>query len=358
VDRPTVEVYERVARDYAARRSPTLARVAEEFARAVRRGRPRVDLGCGAGRYTALVGAGGPVVALDAAMGMLALVDSPARVCGDLEALPFRSGAFSGAWANVAYQHVAPRQRLPAALAHLHSVLAVGAPAMVSLFTGDGDGPLEGDEFPGRRFVRWPAEDVRPLFEAAGFGISSIERAGSAPVVQVHATRLRTLPDVAGPAMRLFVCGLNPSLYAADAGVPYARRGNRFWPAALAAGIVSRDRDPWHALTAHGVGFTDLVKRPTAGAAGLSAEEYRAGAARLAWTVRLLRPALVLFVGLTGYRSAVDPAAVPGPQAAPFAGAPAHVMPSTSGINAHARLADLVGHIEEAKLRAATDRRG
>ena len=34
------------------------------------------------------------------------------------------------------------------------------------------------------------------------------------------------------------MCGLNPSLYAADAGVGFARPGNRFWPAALAAGIV------------------------------------------------------------------------------------------------------------------------
>ena len=63
--------------------------------------------------------------------------------------------------------------------------------------------------------------------------------------------------------MRLLVCGLNPSIYSADAGVGYARPGNRFWPAAIAAGLVTEDRDPRHALSHHGVGITDLVKRAT-----------------------------------------------------------------------------------------------
>ena len=32
---------------------------------------------------------------------------------------------------------------------------------------------------------------------------------------------------------------LNPSEHAADAGVGYVTPGNRFWPAALAAGLVT-----------------------------------------------------------------------------------------------------------------------
>ena len=66
--------------------------------------------------------------------------------------------------------------------------------------------------------------------------------------------------------MRLLVVGLNPSLYSADVGVGYRRPGNRFWPAALGAGLVTRDRDPSHALRVHGVGMTDLVKRATSNA--------------------------------------------------------------------------------------------
>jgi double-stranded uracil-DNA glycosylase len=160
---------------------------------------------------------------------------------------------------------------------------------------------------------------------------------------------LRTLPDIVAPGMRLLVCGLNPSLYAADAGVPYARPGNRLWPAALAAEVVSVDRDPWHALAHHGVGWTDLAKRATVGAAELTADEYRAGAARLAWTVRLLRPGSVCFVGLAGYRAALDRRAVAGPVPGGFAGVSAYVMPSTSGLNARTTPAVLAEH-----LRAAT----
>ncbi len=87
--------------------------------------------------------------------------------------------------------------------------------------------------------------------------------------------------------MRLLVCGLNPSVYSADAGRGFARPGNRYWPAALAAGIVSRDRDTRHALLHHGVGMTDLVKRATPRADELTIDEYRDGVERVAPAGRL-----------------------------------------------------------------------
>ncbi len=178
-----------------------------------------------------------------------------------------------------------------------------------------------------------------------------LEGAGFAPA----GTRLRTLPDLVAPGMRLLVCGLNPSVYAADAGVNFARPGNRFWPAALAAGLVSRDRDPWHALLVDGVGFTDLVKRATVSATELTAAEYAHGESRVGWLVGLVRPAAVCFVGLTGWRTAVDRAATAGWQPGGFAGVPAYVMPNTSGLNAHARPADFAAHLRAAR---ATDPRG
>ena len=70
-------------------------------------------------------------------------------------------------------------------------------------------------------------------------------------------------------------------------GVGFARTGNRYWSAALAAGIVSRDRDTRHALVHHGVGMTDLVKRATPRADELTTAEYRAGLARVGRLVRL-----------------------------------------------------------------------
>ena len=160
--------------------------------------------------------------------------------------------------------------------------------------------------------------------------------------------RLRTLPDTVGPGMRVLVCGLNPSVVAADAGFGFAGATNRFWPAATEAGLVTRARDPLHALVVDGVGMTDLVKRATKGTADLSSTEYRAGAERVERLVRWLRPPLVLFVGLEGWRAAVDRTAKPGRQPSAFGGAMAYVMPSTSGLNAHARRADLVAHMRAA----------
>ena len=148
--------------------------------------------------------------------------------------------------------------------------------------------------------------------------------------------------------MRVLVCGLNPSVVAADAGFGFAGATNRFWPAALEAGLVTEPRDPLAALVEDGVGMTDLVKRATKGTKELRRSEYQAGTERVRRLVAWLRPGAVLFVGLEGWRAAVDRTATPGLQAAGFGGGPAYVMPSTSGLNAHVRLGDLVAHLHAA----------
>jgi TDG/mug DNA glycosylase family protein len=169
--------------------------------------------------------------------------------------------------------------------------------------------------------------------------------------ITVVATRARTLPDIVGPGLRLLVSGLNPSLYAADTGVAYGRPGNRFWPAALAAGLVTVDRDPWHARRHHGVGFTDLVKRASVGAAELTAAEYRHGLDRLDHLGALIQPGAIAFCGITGWRAATgDKAATLGWQERRVGGRPAYVLPNPSGLNAHANVAVIADH-----LRAAAD---
>jgi TDG/mug DNA glycosylase family protein len=148
--------------------------------------------------------------------------------------------------------------------------------------------------------------------------------------------------------MRVLICGLNPSVYSAERGIGFARPGNRFWPAALAAGLVGRDRDPWDALMSHGVGFTDLVKRATPQAAALGAGEYRAGVERVGWVAAFLRPRVVCLVGLAGWRAALDRTAVAGPQSARLGGVPVYLMPNPSGLNAHATVASLADHLRAA----------
>jgi TDG/mug DNA glycosylase family protein len=154
--------------------------------------------------------------------------------------------------------------------------------------------------------------------------------------------------------MRLLVCGLNPSIHAADAGVGFVTPGNRFWPAAIAAGLVTRDRDPRHALEAHGIGMTDLVARATVRADELAAEEYRAGLARLDRLCRRWQPGAVCMVGLAGWRAAVDRKAIAGPQERRLGGRPVYVMPSTSGLNAATGLDALTDHLRAALLLGGT----
>lgn len=306
--------------------------------------KPVADLGCGPGWHVA--GLPAPVLALDASRAMLAQVTGALRVAADLRALPLRDRCLRGAWASRSYIHLA-RAEVPLALADLHRALLPGSAVELHLFAGDAEWDERADDdFPGRRFSRWPEAWLRDVLVGAGFAVEGIEQRKR--VLLVVARRLHTLADTVAPGMRLLVCGLNPSLYAADVGVGFARGSNRFWPAALAAGLVSRARDPRHALVAHDVGMTDLVKRATRQAAELTAAEYAAGLERLERLAERLEPGVVCFVGLAGWRAAIDRLATPGPQSRRIGGRPTYVMPSTSGLNARTSLDELTAHLKAA----------
>jgi TDG/mug DNA glycosylase family protein len=347
VDRRTIDVYEENAADWVVHRKRPEPESLAPFAASVRPGAMRLDLGCGPGWHTASLG--DPAIALDAANAMLDHVAKNApralSVQADLEALPFRRGALGGTWAHKCYMHV-PAERVPLALADLHRAMEVGA-ALHLQVTSDRLQENADDRFPGRHFSWWPLERLRDVVAGAGFDAHSVVDDGE-EWIDVEATRARTLADTVGPDMRLLLVGLNPSVYSADVGSGFARPGNRFWPAALAAGIVTRTHDPFHALRVDGIGMTDLVKRATRSAKELTHEEFALGAARLEHLVAWLEPGAVCFVGLSGYRAAIDRRATSGWQEQAFGGRPAYVMPNPSGINAHAKPADLAEHLQRA----------
>ncbi|HEX7167600.1 MAG TPA: mismatch-specific DNA-glycosylase [Acidimicrobiales bacterium] len=226
-----------------------------------------------------------------------------------------------------------PAAELPMALARLHWAIEPGAPVDL-------------------RVQGWAEDALRDVVTGAGFDVDAVDVDGG--VARVRATRALSLPDTVDEGMRLLVCGLNPSVYAAERGVGFARPSNRFWRAATEAGLVSRERDTEHALLVDRVGMTDLCKRATAASAELTTGEYRAGAARVERLVEWLRPRAVVFVGLEGWRAAIDKQAMPGVQPRTFGGRPAYVMPSTSGLNAHSRLEHLVDHLNAAARVADT----
>lgn len=246
---------------------------------------------------------------------------------------------------DVAGRRVPPAE-LPLLLAELHRSLAVGAPVSVSVSVASGPGRhVASDDLAGRSLRRWTDDALVDTFVGAGF--EDVRISGDQPR-SVDAVRARTLPDTVGRSMRLLVCGLNPSLHAADAGVGFVTASNRFWPAAIEAGLVTRPRDAWDALRTHGIGMTDLVKRATRRADELSIDEYAAGVERVDRMCARLQPGAVVCVGLAGWRAAVDRRAEVGVQDGTLGGRPVYLMPSTSGLNARTPLADLVAHLRAA----------
>ena len=121
--------------------------------------------------------------------------------------------------------------------------------------------------------------------------------------------KLRTLPDLLAPGLVLVFVGLNPSEYSAREGHYFANPRNRFWPAfnrsALLPAELGRDCTPADdtLLLEHGIGFTDVVKRPTPQGNALRAADYRQWAPALKARLLEFRPGLVCFHGLMAYKS-------------------------------------------------------
>lgn len=359
MDAPTVAVYERCAAEYEGHRRAREPERAAALALHTGRG-IRLDLGCGPGLY--LEALGEPTIGLDAAMAMLRQAKARAPhswlVQADLEHPPIRPGAIAGAWASKSLQHV-PAGALPLALARLQRTMGVGARLELTMFSGAPSFRSD-DDLPGRLFECWDADELIDVLTGAGFSVTDVEvgeagHSGLAPLL-VSAVRARTLADTVAPGMRLLCCGLNPSVYSADAGVPFARPGNRFWPAVREAGLTKLDRDADRLAREAGIGLTDLVKRATVAASEVSAGEYRKGIARIERLCNRMQPAAVCFVGLAGWRAAADHVATAGWQARRLGGTPVYVMPSTSGLNARTPLAELATHLRAAVVPARETR--
>lgn len=112
------------------------------------------------------------------------------------------------------------------------------------------------------------------------------------------------VPDLLRPGLKLVICGYNPSLTSAQTGHNYAHPGNRFWRVLYAAGITDRQCVPADgpSLLAHGIGFTNIVPRPTRRADELTKEEIRSGAEALREKLERFRPTAVAYTGIGVYK--------------------------------------------------------
>ncbi len=174
---------------------------------------------------------------------------------------------------------------------------------------------------------------------------------------ELKAAAGRTIPDLVEHGLKVLFVGINPGLYSGATGHHFAYPGNRFWPALELAGITPRRLDPAEEaeLPRLGYGITGMVRRATATAQELTAEEYRAGARRLEETVRTYRPRLVCFLGLGAYRTGFQrPKAVLGLQSEQIEGTPVWLLPNPSGLNAHFSLEDFGRLLGEVRIAAET----
>ncbi|WP_282072358.1 mismatch-specific DNA-glycosylase [Janibacter hoylei] len=179
---------------------------------------------------------------------------------------------------------------------------------------------------------------------------------------ELESYRDAEVPDLLpgpGQELRLLFVGINPGLWTAATQTHFAHPGNRFYPALLRAGVLTRAVDPAAGMTdedrehlrERGIGITNLVRRATARADELTADELREGGERLLATIARTRPAVVAVAGITAYRQAFGVRkAQTGEQPEPVEGARLWVVPNPSGLNAHETVESLaVAYAEPAR---------
>ena len=118
--------------------------------------------------------------------------------------------------------------------------------------------------------------------------------------------RMQTLPDYLRPGLDIISVGLNPSLPSVRAGFYFANPRNRFWRALNASGLPAAELQPGVAamdvlLTRDRIGFTDVVKRPTAGGHDLRAADYREWSPLLLQKLEKFQPLIAWFHGKQAY---------------------------------------------------------
>ena len=178
------------------------------------------------------------------------------------------------------------------------------------------------------------------------------------------ASEIKTLPDYLRPGLDIIFVGINPGMSSAEAGRYFFTPRNRFWPAFNAARLTPEPLGPETDAKAldHGIGFTDVVKRPTRQMSELRAADYREGAALLREKLLRFQPLVVCFNGLSGYKNYLRytggafAAAKLGLQPERLGRSLVYAMPSTSPANAAVSLERIVEAMTELKIVVAREK--
>ncbi|XQY90263.1 mismatch-specific DNA-glycosylase [Metabacillus sp. HB246100] len=105
--------------------------------------------------------------------------------------------------------------------------------------------------------------------------------------------------DLLKKDLNILFIGFNPSLDSGRLGHHYANKTNRFWKLLYESGITERLYSPEEdfLLLEQGLGFTNIVSRPTKAAEDITKEEYIEGSKQLIEKVSKYKPKIAFFVG-------------------------------------------------------------
>lgn len=141
---------------------------------------------------------------------------------------------------------------------------------------------------------------------------------------------LETLADLLPRSPKAICVGINPAPISVEIGHYYqGTLGQRFFGRLRIAGLLSESLDGFEddALVADGIGFTDIVKRPTKSADLVTAEERKHGAELLASKLKDTEAPVLIFPFKDAAVALVGRFSGNGWLRQRFAGAQVYVMP-------------------------------
>jgi len=171
---------------------------------------------------------------------------------------------------------------------------------------------------------------------------------------------MKTLPDYLREGLEIVSVGLNPSENSVRAGFYFATPQNRFWKAFNGSGLAPEPLMPGAAsveklFRQYGIGFTDVVKRPTRGGATLRANDFRRWAPVLREKLLRFAPRIAWFHGKQAYGNylryaeGINAGVSWGRQSRGVGDTLVFVTPNPSPANAAFSLAELIRWYRELK---------
>ena len=117
-----------------------------------------------------------------------------------------------------------------------------------------------------------------------------------------------TLMDYLEEGLDIISIGCNPSPLSVKSECYFGNPRNRFWKALNGSGLVDEKLEPEMGsmkilLEKYRIGFTDVVKRPTAGVSALKVADYRHWSPLLKEKLLRYKPKLCWFHGKVAYKN-------------------------------------------------------